>query len=377
MNNSNVNTAKILHIISSGTVGGAERCFLEMLEASKTLGYDTAAVCAGGGELQKLASDVCGRVYTAPMADNADLISLYKLYRIITEYKPDLCHLHMNRATLLGALAARFAGVKSLGSIQGEVRPLYAYFPDYLTFCSKSVAEHVRTKSSVVAARPSFYLYNCVDGAALAKDAADAGGRAFLTKEFGVPEKAFVICQVARLHPNKGHIFLIDAVRENIERIPNLYCLIVGGGDKKYEDGLRKAAADRRISDRVIFTGTRLDVAKILGAADLFVLPSLQEGIPMTIMEALSLKVPVAVFDVGGIRELCEGCGDAQSRIEFVAPRDTKALAAKIYDMYLNYPRYKAAAEKASEHISCRYGKSSYFRDIGAIYKDVMRSKHR
>ena len=377
MINSNGKAGRIIHIISSSTVGGAERCFLEMLEASETLGYDTAAACAGGGELQKLASEVCGRVYTAPMADNADLISLYKLYRIINEYKPDFCHLHMNRATLLGALAARFAGVKSLGSIQGEVRPIYAYFPDYLTFCSKSVAGHVRSKSAAVAAKPSFYLYNCVDGAALEKEAASAGGRAFLTKEFGVPEKAFVICQVARLHPNKGHIFLIDAVRENIERIPGLYCLIVGGGDKKYEDGLRKAAVEHRIGDRVIFTGTRLDVAEILGAADLFVLPSLQEGIPMTIMEALSLKVPVAAFDVGGIRELCEGGRDAQSRIEFVAPRDTKALAAKIYDIYIDYPRYKAAAENACEHIKRRYGKSSYFSDIGAIYKEIMRLKSR
>ncbi len=375
MVNSNGKAGRILHIISSSTVGGAERCFLEMLEASAALGYETAAVCAGGGELQKLASDVCGRVYTASMADNADLISLYKLFRIIKDYKPDLCHLHMNRATLLGALAARFAGVKSLGSIQGEVRPIYAYFPDYLTFCSKSVAAHVRSKSSAVAAKPSFYLYNCVDCAALEKVAADAGGRAFLTKEFGVPGKAFVICQVARLHPNKGHIFVVDAVRENIERIPGLYCLIVGGGDKKYEDSLRKAAAEHNIGDRIIFTGTRLDVAKILGAADLFVLPSLQEGIPMTIMEALCLKVPVAAFDVGGIRELCEGGAHAESRIEFVAPRDAKALAAKIYDMYLNHPLYKAAAEKASGHINGRYGKSSYFRDIGAIYKDILRSQ--
>lgn len=377
MNNSNENTRKILHIISSSTVGGAERCFLEMLEASGALGYEAAAVCAGGGELQKLASEVCGRVYTAPMADNADLFSLYKLYRIIKEYKPDLCHLHMNRATLLGALAARFAGVKSLGSIQGEVRPLYAYFPDFLTFCSKSVAWHVRSKSAAVAARPSFYLYNCVDNAALSKEAEAGGGRAFLTKEFGVPEKAFVICQVARLHPNKGQIYLINAVRENIEKIPGLFCLIVGGGDKKYRDGLIKAAAENGNGDRVIFTGTRLDVAKILGGSDLFVLPSLQEGIPMTIMEALSLKVPVAAFDVGGIRELCVGGSDADSRIEFVAPRDMKALAAKIYEMYLGYPRYKAAAEKASEHIRCRYGKSSYFRDIGAIYKEIMRSKSR
>lgn len=364
----------MLHIISSSTVGGAERCFLEMLEAAAALGYETAAVCAAGGELETLAGGVCGKVYTVPMADNADIISLFKLFRIVGEYGPDLCHLHMNRATLLGALAARWAGVRSIGSIQGEVRPLYARFPDYLTFCSKSVADFVRTRSRIVAGKPSFYLYNCVDCDSLEAGAAAGGGRPFLAKEFGVPADAFVVCQVARMHPNKGHIFLLDALRANIDRIPGLYCLIVGGGDDRYAESLRDEVRARNIEGRVIFTGTRLDVAGILGAADLFVLPSLQEGIPMTIMEALCLKVPVAAFDVGGIRELtCGPSGEGIGRaLELVPARDTAALAERIYAMYSRYPEYRGAAAVASLHIRRRYGKASYFADIGAIYRIIL-----
>jgi len=362
---------RILHIISSGVIGGAEKCFLEMLEITRDLNYDTAAVCAGKGLLEQAARDVCGRVFTVAMADNADLISLYKLFRIIKEYKPDLCHLHMNRATFIGAIAARLAGVKSLGSIQGEVRPLYARFPDYLTFCSINAAKHVRSRSLTVAKKPSFYLYNCVDCQRL-KAEAENGGRGFIKKEFGVPENAFVVCQVARMHKNKGHKFLIEAIGENIARIPGLYCLMVGGGDEKYENLLRAQAKELKISDRVIFCGTRLDVSKIVSGADLFVLPSLQEGIPITIMEALCLKVPVAAFNVGGIYELCRDGQKTAPYIELIACANRPALSNKIYDVYRNYSLYKFNAEKASEFIVRRFGKDSYVSDLKAIYKCVL-----
>jgi len=363
---------RILHIISSGVIGGAEKCFLEMLEITRDLNYETAAVCAGGGLLEKAARGVCGRVYTAAMADNADLISLYKLYRIIKEYQPDLCHLHMNRATLLGAIAARLAGAKSLGSIQGEVRPLYARFPDYLTFCSINTAEHVRSRSLAVAKKPSFYLYNGIDCLRLKAGAENGGGRSFIEKEFGVPENAFIVCQVARMHKNKGHKFLIEAIGANIARIPNLYCLMVGGGDEKYEEFLRAQAEELKISGRVIFCGMRLDVPKIVSGADLFALPSLQEGIPVTIMEALCLKVPVAAFNVGGIYELCRDGEKNEPYIELIACEDRAALSDKIYDIYRNYDLYKSNAARASEFIVRRFGRDSYIRDIKAIYKNIL-----
>ncbi|HOD40826.1 MAG TPA: glycosyltransferase [Candidatus Wallbacteria bacterium] len=364
------NHLKILHIISSGTVGGAEKCFLEMLAASRKTFAGVAAVCSAGGELERLAADACDKVYTAAMADNADVFSLYKLYKIIGEYKPDLCHLHMNRATLLGALAAKFNKVKSIGSIQGEVRPIYAYFPDYLTFCSKNVADHVRSRSSAVASKPSFYLYNCIDNSALAK-LAETGGRAFLREEFGIPENAFVVCQVARLHQNKGHAFLIDAIYKNIGKIPDLYCLIVGAGDKKYEEQLKTQAENLGISNRFIFTGLRLDVARIISGADLFALPSLQEGIPVTIMEALSLRLPCVAFDVGGIYELADTAAASEPFITLVPARDTEALASAIYNIYANYPHYKSIAQKAGVFMVKHYDKTKYVNDINAIYRGI------
>ncbi len=362
--------AKILHIVSSSVIGGAEKCFLEMLSIARALNYETAAVCSGGF-LEKETRAICNNVYTVPMIDNADFYSLYRLYRIIKEFKADLCHLHMNRATLLGAIAARIAGVVSLGTIQGEVKPIYGYFPDYLTFCSENTANFLRTRSRAAAQKSSFFLYNCVDCGALETDSLN-GGRFYLRQEFNVPEDAFIVCQIARMHKNKGHKFLIDAAARIINKIKNLYCVFIGGGDDNYMKLLRGQAEKMNISNRVIFGGVRTDVAKILSSVDLFVLPSLQEGIPITIMEALALGVPAVAFNVGGIYEISGGRA-GERFVELITPGNTQALSDKIFEIYGDYSTYKNNAAKARLYIRKNYDKPHYINDIKALYNYILK----
>lgn len=360
---------RVLHVISSGVIGGAEACYLEMLSGLSGLGYAVGAVCAPGAELYELSLRSCAKVYPVAIRDNADLPALARICLAISDFRPDLCHLHMNRATLVGAIASGIMGVKSLGTIQGEVRPVYARFPDYLTFCSRNVAAHVRSLSASVSRKPSFMLYNKVDCAGIA-GRAEGGGRDFVLAEFGLPEDAFVVCQVARLHPNKGQGILIEAVASLACRYPSIRCLIVGGGDEKYERDLKELARRKNVSEKIVFTGTRLDVPKIVSGADLFVLPSLQEGIPVTIMEAMALSVPVVCFDVGGIRELCAGTG-GESIIDFASPKDAAGLAGRIAAAVEDPAAFRRSAAAASAHVRRRFDSATYLRDIDAIYRDI------
>jgi len=370
-----VRTKKILHVISSASVGGAESCYLEMVSGCIRLGYDVYAVCMPGGDLAGMTRELFGagrekKVFEIAMRDNADILALWRLYKHIRELKPDLCHLHMNRATLLGALASRFCGTASIGTIQGEVRPLYASFPDHLTFCSRNVADFVRSRSATVAAKSSFFLYNKIDTGKISALAA-GGGREFLKSEFGIPENAFVLCEVARLHPNKGQRFFIDAVARNISNIPNIYGIVVGGEDGGYLAGLKKQAEKLGIAERIIFAGTRHDVPKILKGSDLFVLPSLQEGIPVTIMESLAIGLPVLAFDVGGISELCVTQSGREDFIEFAPRGDALALNEKVGRIFRDYDKYKKAARKAEVHIKADFDAASYMRDVDAIYRHI------
>lgn len=356
-------------MISSSVIGGAEACYLQMISGLSGLGYEVAAICEPGAELYEMSSKSCEKVYGVKMRDNADVFALAGLRRAMADFGPDLCHLHMNRATLLGALAARTMGVASLGTIQGEVRPIYAALPDYLTFCSGNVARYVRSRSSYVRRKPSFMLYNKVD-CAMIDERALGGGRRFVREEFGFTQDSFVVCQVARLHPNKGQNYLIEAVASLAAAVPSLKCLIVGGGDALYEKTLKALSAKLNVEDRVVFTGTRLDVPKIVSGVDAFVLPSLQEGIPVTIMEAMALSVPVICFDVGGIRELCPDSGD-ERLLEFIRPKDVAGLAEKISAVAGNPSKYKKNAASASERIRKHFDSTAYISEVDAIYKHI------
>ena len=361
---------KILHVISSGEVGGAEKCFLEMISGLKEYGYDISAVCAPGGNLINQTVEICDKVYGLKFFDNADVFALWRLIGIIKNDCFDLCHLHMNRATLIGGAAAKMCGIKSIGSIQGEVKPIYGYFPDYLTYCSKNVAEFIRQRSPKISRKPCFFLYNKIDTGAVIKNS-EGAGREYLKAEFGVNENAFVICEVARLHPNKGQNFLIDAVNMLKERIPGLHCLIVGDGDSAYESSLKKKTNEYGLNEKITFTGARFDVPKIFKSCDLFVLPSLQEGIPVTVMESLCLQTPSLVFDVGGIHELCETDEGYKNFVEFVDSGDLNGLCEKIYAVYQNYDVYKKNAAAGSRHIIKNYDSKSYISEIDAIYKNI------
>ena len=117
--------------------------------------------------------------------------------------------------------------------------------------------------------------------------------------EFGIPHDHQIIVNVARLVPQKGHKYLIDAAKIVLSNHDKVTLLIVGDGDLKEQLLLR---ADKvGVSERCVFAGHRSDVARILNACDIFVMPSLFEGLCMAVMEAFAARLPVVATPVGGI----------------------------------------------------------------------------
>lgn len=146
-----------------------------------------------------------------------------------------------------------------------------------------------------------------------------------LCREFDLPERAKVVFTAARMTVQKGHRYLVDAAPRILDAEPNTYFLWAGDGPE--EPVLRKQIAARRIDpSHILFAGWRTDVHHLLASSDLFVLPSLFEGLPVVALEALSLGVPVIGTRVCGTSEVIEddisGC--------LVEPGDSTALATTI-----------------------------------------------
>jgi glycosyltransferase involved in cell wall biosynthesis len=162
-------------------------------------------------------------------------------------------------------------------------------------------------------------LYHGPDQQAFRRDADDG-----VRQELGIPVGAPVIGTVANLKPHKGLSYLLRAATIIRDSLPNARFVIVGQGPLERE--LKSAAHDLDLDDAVIFTGFRDDVGRIVSVFDLFVLPSLHEGLSLALIEAMLLGKPAVVTSVGGLPEVVRDGEDG-----FIVPSaDPEALARQI-----------------------------------------------
>lgn len=122
--------------------------------------------------------------------------------------------------------------------------------------------------------------------------------------ELGISPDNFVIGNIARMVPLKNHKFLITIFKELLKDFSKLKLVLVGGGSLKRE--LEVYSEEIGLSNSVIFLGERKDIAELLTTFDLFILPSLTEGISITLLEAMAAGIPVVASEVGGNSEIIE-----------------------------------------------------------------------
>src|SRR5438045_2743105 len=194
---------------------------------------------------------------------------------------------------------------------------------------------------------------------------APAEGAAF-REELRIRPEDRLLVSVGNLYPVKGHQHLIDAVALLIGRHPTLHVAISGRG--QLADALAARARALGLADRVHLLGLRLDVPAILAAADLFVLPSLSEGLPLALLEAMFARCPIVASDVGEI-------GTALARGDagvLVPPGDPAALAAALDRLLTNRQRAQALGERAAARAATEYSDSRMIGRYGCLYHEVL-----
>ncbi len=123
-----------------------------------------------------------------------------------------------------------------------------------------------------------------------------------LKSSLGVNTNAIIVITVARLHPLKGHSYLVAAASRILESFPETVFLLVGDGD--YKKWIKEEIISCGLNKVFHFLGNRADIPQLLALSDLFVLPSISEGMPLAVLEAMAAKVPVVATSVGGIENI-------------------------------------------------------------------------
>lgn len=187
--------------------------------------------------------------------------------------------------------------------------------------------------------------------------------------ELGIGNNELIIGMVGRLEPVKNHKMFLSAMPELLKRFPTIRAILVGDGILKAE--LISIATELGIKDKILFLGVRNDIAELLSAMDLFVLPSLTEGICIAILEAMACELPVVVTAVGGNPEIVfhEKTG------LLVSTKDVEGLVSAIETMLADKEKRKEYGKKAREMVEERFSLQRMVNEQESLYKFLLQKK--
>jgi glycosyltransferase involved in cell wall biosynthesis len=246
-----------------------------------------------------------------------DLVAFLKLYRLMSREKPDIVHTHSAKAGTLGRLAAKLAGVPIIihtfhghlfrGYFSSSKSKLIVFIERLLSLISTkiiAVTESQKEELWRYKIAPKQKIVSIPLGLELDAFMDVDGRKSKFKSELGLEPSDLLIGSIARLVPVKGHSYLFQAAKIVISELPNARFLIVGDGMlRKRLEGLAESLG---IQDNVIFCGFQKDLPKIYADLDILVLTSLNEGLPVAVIEAMAAQTAVVAYDVGGVKDLVE-----------------------------------------------------------------------
>lgn len=316
-----------------------------------------------------------------------DIVSFYKLYKFIKREKPDVVHTHTSKAGTLGRVAARLAGVPLIiHTFHGHT--FHSYFnllKNRLFLATERVLAGMTDKIVVISEsqkeKIKGYLNLNTDerlvliplGFDLSKFLSDdlSNKRDKFRRELDIPEEAIVIGIIGRLTAIKNHRMFIEAARMIKQKSSGktVKFLIIGDGELKKE--LTVLSNRLGIRKDVIFAGWRKDVDSLYKAADIIALTSLNEGTPVSLIEAFASAKAAVATDVGGVRDIVE---DGKSGF-VVPPNDIDAFSDAITTLINDKERRESFGLYGREFVKNTYTKERLIRDIENLYEKEMRRK--
>ncbi len=314
-----------------------------------------------------------------PLNPMRDLQALWSLIRVIRREQPDIVHTHTSKAGMLGRLAAWLAGVRVIvHTPHGHV--FYGHFgraaSGVFRLLERALAARTTRLIALTEAERDEHLVCSVgrpgqfavipSGVDLARFQAVAGTAHRRLAGVDLPAAAVVVGSVGWLTPVKGHRYLVEALGRLKPRYPSVYGLIVGSG--ALLDDLKALAAAHGLADSVRFVGLRHDVVDCLAAMDVFVLPSLNEGMGRALVEAMAAGRPVVASRVGGVPTLIEHRRNGL----LVPPGDAEALAAALDELISkpDWARTLGAAARAG--IGERFSADDMVKAVDAVYAKAL-----
>lgn len=311
----------------------------------------------------------------------SDFKSFYKLTRILQRKCPHIVHTHTSKTGILGRWAAWIAGIPIvIHTPHGHV--FWGYFGKWQTrlFILMEKLTALITDKMVMLTEREKQDHLTLHIAALKKlevihSGIEVNRFVLMTNpvsdiktELMIPENNLIVGTAGRLTPVKGHQFLMKAAKEIVARQPNVTLVFLGDGELR--DSLETLANEMNLNENIRFLGWRDDVAQVMSTFDVFVLPSINEGMGRVLVEAMILEKPIVAYDIGGIPDLVVH-GDNG----FLVPAgDVNGLGARICELLTDPVKRKTMGERGRKR-AFDFSSDGMVLKIEQLYRALMAEK--
>lgn len=363
----------IVHTESSTGWGGQENRTLNECLGMRARGHRVTVVAQPGARLLERAAQAGFATAAVRMRKSFDLPAVFHLAKVLREVRADVVNTHSSRDTTLAGLAARlplaYPGRRpQVVRTRHLILPItstftYARLPDQVVAVSHAVRNYLLSKGIAgdqVTTVPTGVDFTRFDpGQTTAAD---------LRGELGLPADAVLVGTVAILRKKKGHHVLLEAAARLRDDPRGAQVRFVFAGDGPQTDNLKARIAELHLQDRVFLLGLRRDIPAVMAGLDLFVLPTLEEALGTSYIEAQAMGLPVIGTRVGGVPETMR-----EDETGLLVPaEDAPALAEAIATLASDGQRRHTMGEAGSRFVRETYCLERMVDGMEALYRRLL-----
>lgn len=373
----------LLYVFDNMEFGGGERVFAQIINRLSIERYRIIVACLPTGAFIEKIKRSGVQIKSVDMRKRFNPGVIFQLADLMKNEKIVIVHSQGARADFFARIAAKLARAPIVVStvpmpVEGfDVNPLRKLiymafnrfserFVDRFMVVSDALEKMMIEKHGIEPQRV-VKIYNGIEKDEYCiPDKEIACRRSRFRKEFGLGDDVLIIGAIGRLVWQKGFEYFIEAMPNVLKRFPKAIFLIAGEGE--LENGLKLKCKKLKLEDKALFTGFRKDIRDVLASLDVFVMPSLLEGLPVVLLEAMAMMKPIVATKIEGIIEALENGVTGL----LVSPKDPQILSEAIVDLLIHKDKARQmglAARKVAEE---RFGVDIMVRKVEGVYEELL-----
>jgi glycosyltransferase involved in cell wall biosynthesis len=366
---------KILMFIDEAKMGGGQQHLLWLVQKLDKSKIEIEVLCEPEGYLVDELGKINIKVHSITVSNRPSVSSLLKTIKLLKKISPRILHTHGGTAGFYGRLASLFNincavihtyhGIHYLNFDKYIVRKIYTLIDKFLlrfTDCTICVAQQdfdIGLKAGIVQKEKAVVIHNGIEVEKFSELNENTNYKIKIKSE----NQSVIIGSVGRLHYQKGYEYLIEASKSVLDEYPNVKFILVGDGELR--SSLESLTRKHSVYDSFTFMGNQTNVPELLAQMDIFILPSLWEGLPLVLLEAMAAKKPIVATAVNGISEIIE----SEKEGILVQPKNHKAISAALLRLLKDVELRKRLAGNGYAKVLSEFSLNKMIVKTESVYK--------